>query len=120
MDKACLCEELIKPELIDEWWIAFLGDVPVAYAGLHPSSYWKSTGFLARAGVTAAHRGHGLQRRLIWVREKSARKHGWRKMVSYTIGNPPSANNLIACGYKTFVPKKPWAKNAIYWRKDLL
>jgi GNAT superfamily N-acetyltransferase len=120
MDQACLKEDLIKPELTDYWWIAFLDDVPVAYAGLRPSSLYKRTGFLARAGVLKAHLGNGLQRRLIRVRERAARKHGWVRLVSYTRNNPPSANNLIACGYKAFTPNKPWAAaDATYWHKFL-
>jgi len=120
MDLACLKEEAIKPELIDQWWIAFLDDAPVAYAGLHPSSHHKRAGFLARAGVLPKHRGNGLQRRLIRVREKEAIKRRLFRMVSFTRNNPPSANNLIACGYSVFIPKKLWApSDATYWHKVL-
>lgn len=102
------------------WWIVLDGDKPVGFAGLHPSRRWSDVGYLCRAGVEPAYRGYGLQRRLIRVRECAARKCGYRYMVSDTYENPPSANNLIACGYKTYIPEDPWgAPGVTYWRKVL-
>lgn len=121
MDKKCLdggnADWL---ERVDDWWIAFYGDEPAAYAGLSPSSKWANTGFLVRCGVMPDHRGNGLQRRLVHVRERRAHVHGWPWIVSYTRTNPESANNLARCGYKMFNPNKKWApKDATYWRKCL-
>lgn len=102
------------------WWLVFHDGKPVAFAGLDPYTQTPNVGYLCRAGVLPAHRGHGLQRRLIRVRERKARVLGWRVLVTDTITNPHSANNLIACGFRLWEPPKPWANNgAIYWRKEL-
>ena len=102
------------------WWIGYDGVLPVAFAAMHPSSQWSDVGYLSRAGVLSSHRGQGVQRRLLRVRERRARVLGWTWLVSDTKFNPPSANNLIACGFKTFEPGKPWADyEATYWKKKL-
>ena len=102
------------------WWVAYLDDVAVAFAGLHASVQWERTGYLARAGVHPAARGHGLQRRLIRVRIAKARRLGWQWLVTDTVENPTSSNNLIECGFRAFEPAKPWAtKAAAYWRLKL-
>jgi GNAT superfamily N-acetyltransferase len=78
------------------------------------------TGYLIRAGVLRKHRGQGLQRRFVRVREARARKNGWTSMVTDTTGATTSSNNLIRCGYRIFVPKRPWfAPETIYWSKQL-
>jgi hypothetical protein len=45
---------------------------------------------------------------------------GWNWLISDTYKNPPSANSLISCGYRTFAPSRPWGfDGAIYWRKKI-
>lgn len=104
------------------WWIAYdeAGDA-AGYGALKNSVYWLETGFLARAGVLPWARGNGLQRRLIKVRERYARKLGWKFMLTDSTDNPPSSNNLIACGYKLYEPRFPWraSDKSLYWRKAL-
>lgn len=102
------------------WWIAYEGQLPVAFAGVVRSFQWSDTGYMCRSGVLRSHRGKGLQKRLIRVREAKARRLGWNWLISDTYKNPPSANSLIACGYRTFTPSRPWGfDGAIYWRKRL-
>lgn len=102
------------------WWIGYDGPLAVAFAALHPSSQWSDAGYLSRAGVLPSHRGQGLQRRLLRVRERRARALGLGWLVSDTRFNPPSANNLIAAGFKTFEPSKPWGDDCTtYWKKEL-
>jgi GNAT superfamily N-acetyltransferase len=102
------------------WWILYDGVTPVGFAGLHPSSQWGGTGYLARAGVVKDYRGKGLQKRLIRVRERKARALGWSHLVTDTCGNPASANNLIACGYRMYEPRTPWGiETTVYWIKRL-
>lgn len=104
------------------WWLVYdEAGKAVAYAGVKQSSYDPSTvGYLNRSGVLPAHRGHGLQKRLIKARVTFARKHGWEVLVTDTTDNPASANSLIACGFQTFTPKNLWAFTySIYWRKKL-
>lgn len=103
------------------WWIAYDGDVPVAFAGLILSSSWFDCGYLCRAGVIRSHRGIGLQKRLIRVRERKARALGWNYIITDTAAwNAASANSLISCGYRVFIPTKAWGlATSIYWRKRI-
>lgn len=101
------------------WWIAYHDREPVGFAGITPSTIGPGVGYLKRAGVLPAHRGHGLQRRLLKVRERKARELGWASIITDTTDNVPSANNLIRAGYRLFEPQ-PWAfRSSLYWRKDL-
>jgi GNAT superfamily N-acetyltransferase len=102
------------------WWVAYSGEKPVAFAGLVQSPHEKTSGYLSRVGVIAAHRGNGLQKRLVRALDRSARESGFEAVVTDTTHNPPSANSLIACGYKTYRPRHPWSfEAAVYWRKEL-
>lgn len=104
----------------DYWWVAFDDVHPVAFAALTLSAQWGDTGYLSRAGVLPAYRGQGLQKKLIKVRERKAKQLGWQWLVTDTTDNPPSANNLIDCGFKTFIPSRPWGfDSTIYWKKKL-
>lgn len=103
------------------WWIAYLDKEPVAFAGIVPSTMGPGVGYLKRAGVLRQHRGQGLQRRLLMVRESRARRNGWHRIVTDTTNNPPSANNLIRAGYRIFQPEVDWAfSHSIYWTKSLV
>lgn len=95
--------------------------IPVGFAMLKPSMRWHRTGYLARAGVLPEHRGNKLQLRLIRARIKLARNLGWRWLISETIDNPQSANNLIAAGFRAYHPKVKWnkRKDATFWRCEL-
>lgn len=89
----------------------------IAYTALE---IWTGgVGFLARSWVHPRHRGHGIQRRLIRVRERYAKRAGFKKLVSYTSNdNCPSANSLIRCGYKTYTPQEAWGLDGCtYWFK---
>lgn len=106
------------------WWLAFAPDAArdlAGFCGVTPT-YGQpgEVAYLKRAGVLLPHRGQGLQRRFVRVREALARKDGYRCIVTDTTDNPPSANNLIACGYRIYRPEKPWGfPETIYWYKDL-
>lgn len=103
------------------WWICFDGDKPVAFAGVKKAKSWLDAGYMIRSGVVPSHRGKGLQKRLIRVREAFARRMGWKWLVTDTLNNPASSNSLIACGYRLYEPADPWASSgALYWRKMML
>ena len=102
------------------WWVVFDGDLPVAFAALRNVPSWAHTGYMARCGVLPAYRGRGIQRSLLTVREKMARRLGMVRIISTTYNNPASANNLIARGYRTYEPVQRWGANeTIYWVKNL-
>lgn len=103
------------------WWVARVCGVDIALAGLRvPFPDSPVTGYLSLCGVESAFRGRGIQRALIRKRIAMARKLGVLKVVTDTYNNPASANNLIACGFRTYMPDEPWkADGAVYWFKDL-
>lgn len=103
------------------WWIAYEGDLPIGFAAMSSSHRWGDTGYLSRSGVLPSHRGKGLQKRLLMVRERKARALGWRWLITDTRCNPASSNSLIARGYRLFIPTRPWGhSDALYWRKELV
>lgn len=103
------------------WWIAYDGDLPVGFAAMSPSHRWDDTGYLSRSGVVPSHRGNGLQKRLLQVRERKARELGWKWLITDTRCNPPSSNSLIARGFRLYEPSRPWGHtDALYWRKALV
>lgn len=106
------------------WWLAFAVDDSreiAGFCGLTPTySHPTEVAYLKRAGVLLQHRGQGLQKRFIRVREGKARRLGFRTIVTDTSDNPSSSNSLIACGYRIYRPEDPWGWNhTIYWRKDI-
>ena len=102
------------------WWLVYYEKEPIAFAGLTPSQLGFNCGYLKRVGVLPAHRGNGLQRRLVRVREARARRNGWKRVITDTTENVPSANSLIRAGYRMFRPTHGWAFNdTLYWTKTL-
>lgn len=110
----------VEPKKGGHWWIVFHAGEPVGFCCICQSTLGPEYGYLKRAGVLPDHRGKGLQRRMIRVREKKARENGWRTVITDTTANPHSSNSLIAAGYRMFEPPVKWAYNCSnYWRKDL-
>lgn len=102
------------------WWLAYHRRTPVAFAGLVPSRLYPNAGYLKRAGVLPEHRGHGLQLRFFRAREAKARSIGWTMLISETVlDNVHSANNFIRAGYKIFEPDEKWARDSIFWFKQI-
>lgn len=102
------------------WWIAYHGKEPVGFASLVKSRRFQKAGYLYRAGVLPAHRGHGLQKRLIEVRVKAAKRMKWVILFTDTHDSPASTNSLIAKGFKIYEPKFRYGhKHAIYLRRWL-
>ena len=104
------------------WWFALDGATPVAYAAFSDGKhhgYQAQRAFMSRVGVAPTHRGHGLQRRLLSVRERAAAKAGFTRAVSYTsYSNVVSSNNLARSGYRLWVPKGASGKY-LHWYKEL-
>lgn len=104
------------------WWLAFRDDdMPVAFAGLIPSTHVRNAGYFCRVGVLPSHRGSSLQLRLMRRLEFRARRCGWCCVVSDTTDNMASANNFIRAGYRLYQPEFPWGwTNTLYWRKPIV
>lgn len=103
------------------WWVAYADDTPVGFAGLRSSSQFANCGYLCRAGVLPKMRGRGVQKRMIQARVNYARRLGWQWLLTDTANhNSPSANALIACGFRLYTPSAPWGlPGANYWRKKI-
>src|SRR5262249_30247852 len=84
----CFAKGTPKPDYTKGyWWLAYKRFEPVGFGGLYKYRYGNSAGYLVRSGVRKDHRGHGLQTRLIKVRERKARELGWTWMVTDTTDN---------------------------------
>jgi GNAT superfamily N-acetyltransferase len=118
LQKACLPYDNLVATKAGWWFVAFNEQsLPVAFAGMVPSSRWSDCVYLCRAGVLPTVRGKGLQKRLIRVRLRAAKSLGMNWAVSDTFENPASANSLIATGFKMFEPTAPWGiRRTLYWR----
>lgn len=103
------------------WWIAYdENKEPAGFAGMVPAQQRVAGGYLIRAGVLPKHRGHGLQSRLIRVRQAKAKRLGWLSLVTDTNDNPPSANNLIRHGFRMYDPAWAYAlPTSLYWEKRI-
>jgi GNAT superfamily N-acetyltransferase len=102
------------------WWLAYLEAIPVAFAGVVPSTRAYNAGYICRVGVLKKHWGNRLQLRLMRAAESRARHRGWSCVVSDTTDNLASANNFIRAGYRLYRPQYPWAwPNTLYWRKSI-
>ncbi|MDB5608718.1 MAG: family acetyltransferase [Bradyrhizobium sp.] len=103
------------------WWLAFHDRLPVAFAGLVPSTHVPNAGYFCRVGVLQKHRGKKLQLRLMRALELRARHSGWRWIISDTTDNVASANNFIRAGYWLYEPQSPWGwPRTLYWRKSIV
>lgn len=102
------------------WWLVWDGDEPVAFAGSRFAVTEESAVYLSRCGVLKSHRGQGLQRQLLKRRLTHAKTLGVSRVISTTYLNTPSANNLIAAGFRLYDPETPWGlSGTCYWRKEL-
>jgi GNAT superfamily N-acetyltransferase len=120
LQKECLPLDAPYLEATGWYWVGFWGETPVAFCVLAPSKRWGDCVYLARAGVVPEFQGRGLQKRMISIRERHARKLGYKWSVTDTAENPASANSLISRGYKIYEPSETWGlSRAIYWRKRL-
>lgn len=104
------------------WWIAWDGENPVGYAGLKPLKQEPGVAFMSRVGVLPTHRGQGLGRRLVEARVKFAqRRPEIEHLITYTSRhNYPSANNLIACGFRLYHPETVWGcEDGLYFQRSV-
>lgn len=124
-----LIDECFKPgELTEQartpkigvWWLAWCGDEAVAFSCVVESTMYPGNGYIALQGVVPAHRGNGLQRRMIKATQRYAKQQGWAELITETVhDNAASGNTMISAGFKLFNPVRAWNNLApvCYWRK---
>ena len=118
LDAALFPEDAAYPKDGGYWWVAYMNHQPVAFAGLKPlSNPNKGMGFLCRAGVLKVSSGYGLQRRLIQIRVRKAKKIGLTQVITYASrDNYRSAANLLRSGLRFYSPQNEWGvPGALYF-----
>lgn len=128
LDRTCFPHDkaMDGPELHDSlWWLAEArteeGWEPVGYAGLQPMPA-EGKAFLCRVGVLQEARGMHLQRRLIDVRVRAARRlEGVKRVYSYVaVSNIASARSLVRCGFLPYWwTRDDSAGTLYYFQRDL-
>ena len=102
------------------WWLAYLGENPVAFAGLVPFEPLPNIGYLKRCYVNPDHHGHGLQFGLMVARETKAKQLGWTHLVSECrVNNKHSIANFTKAGFIQCEPEQPWERDSVYWVKAI-
>jgi GNAT superfamily N-acetyltransferase len=123
LDAKLFGTDVAPPKETHLWWLLYADGEVAGYCGLGIfTESGEAMGFLSRSGVLRGYRGQGLQRRMIRVREAEAKRQGVSRLVTYTSrDNMPSANNLISCGYKLYLPQQAWGvRGGLYFDKSLL
>lgn len=110
--------EIETPEYI--WWLVKVDGELAGFCGLKVLKEGGTPyGYLCRSGLRKKYRGKGIQKALIKIRDREAKRLGLAMNLTYTArSNYASANNLIKCGYTLYPPD--WAyglKNALYFWK---
>ena len=101
-----------------KWWVGYYKGAPVCYCGIIEVADI-DFGYFNRAGVLPEAQGYGIQRKMIKKRIEYARKCGWTHVITDTCNdNVASINNLIKCGFKTYLPQELWGNDStVYWIK---
>jgi len=101
-----------------EWWVLLNNrETIIAYCG---SIYASDICIFIRAWVKRTNRGKGLQKKLIDIRLRAAKKNS-SVAITYTVKeNCPSINNLISKGFKIYIPEYTYGgKEMLYWKKTI-
>lgn len=105
------------------WWLVHHKEshLLVGFAGVVPFDPFPLTGYHKRCALLKEHRGHGLQKMLLAVREDRVRTStDWIQLMSEThLENVASSNSFIASGYRLAEVERPWAKETLFWLKRL-
>lgn len=103
------------------WWLVHHDIKLVGFAGMVPFDPFPRVGYLKRMAVVKEHRGHGLQRELMALRECRAREStDWTHIISDCHDeNISSANNFIRSGYMLCETERRWDKQMLVWKKEL-
>ena len=104
------------------WWLVRTWNRSIiGFAGMVPMTPFDGVGYLKRAYIAPAHRGNGLQFKLLHLREAKAIEIGWHTLVSEChADNSHAASNFIKAGFTVTDPEQVWgAPGSIYFVKRL-
>jgi len=109
-----------KVDLKDSWWWIARDDdgKAIAYAAMRAAvmDCHKDMAYMVRSGVLKAHRGNGIQKKLIKSRINMATRMGFKAIVTYAMDwNLASANSLITCGFKLYAPPVKYVGSDVYY-----
>ena len=100
-----------------DWWVRVAGNRIVAYCGC---LYSEGVCIFVRAWVHADYRGQGMQRKMIRLRVKAARRDCSVAITYTTSDNYPSANNLIREGFLLYQPAYMYAGDRMLYFKKVV
>lgn len=118
LDRQCFPTDVtIEPEK-GHYWILWADGAPIGYTGIVMAKRDPGTAVRTRSCVLRGYRGKGLQRRLIRVTQRWARRERLECVLATTASwNSSSANNFIRTGWRVYNPKNHWMEaGTIYWR----
>lgn len=122
LDEACLPDTYFEgvTEGNHHWLVESWG-IPVAFASLRETTTDPKCIFLSRSGVLPAARGYGIQKRLIEIRLRWAKRSGYHEAVTYAgHGNSASIISLLKSGMVMYDPDYRWAGDEfVYFHKPL-
>ena len=100
-------------------WIVWVKGDAVGFCTL--DLFGKHYAFHSRAGLMSEARGFNLQKRMLSVRERYAKRAGCKAVITYTlIDNIYSIANLQNMKYKIYIPEYQYVGgDCLYWIKNL-
>ena len=100
-------------------WVIWKDKKPVGFCTMRLLDH--KIAYMDRAGILKEHRGKGLHKKLLRVRESYARRQGYKQMITYTVSdNFDSLFTLVRHGYHKYDPEYAYAgKSCHYVIKDL-
>ena len=101
-------------------WLVYHQNNPIGFCTMRMLE--DKIAFMDRGGILDEHRGKGIHKRLIKVRERYARAHGSEVIITYVMeDNYASLFTLVRHGYKMYEPDYAYAgvKGVIYLQKDI-
>jgi len=110
------------------WFLAWNNDQAVAFCGWKPYLLdLDIVGFHYRAGVLSSHRGQGLQRKMIELRESEMIRSNIKVAVTYTeVYSAASMTSFINMGYRPYEATEKTAlcdlnkfRRMVHWKKNL-
>ena len=100
-------------------WIIWHNKTPVGFCTMRMLTH--RIAYMDRAGILEEHRGKGLHKKLLRVRESYARRQNYKEIITYTVSdNFDSLFTLVRHGYKKYDPEYAYAgRTCHYVIKDL-